>query len=219
MSDGDRRHGRETGEPKAVTGPGHADTRPGDTVDSDGQKIRLLILEGEAADAELAQCLLAGAGIGFTAVVVDTGASFVEQLAAFRPDIILSDFRLPGFSGETALEIAQEQCPDVPFVVWSGVLGGETAVELIKKGASDYIPKDRPARLPSAISNALAEAEHRARLARIEDQVFQAQRLASLGQLTAAEEVVSLTRQLLAAVRREITGERASPSAAAGPPG
>jgi DNA-binding NtrC family response regulator len=110
-----------------------------------------------------------------------------------------------------ALEIAQERCPQIPFIIWSGVLGDEAAVGLIKQGATDYILKDRPARLASAIQRALAEAEQRAYLAQLEDQLFAAQRLASVGQLAAAEEAVSLTRQKLAAARRQAT--------AADPPG
>ena len=166
---------------------------------------RILILEDDPWDAELAQRLLTGAGLDFTALVVDTRASFTEQLEAFRPDIILSDFHLSGFSGEMALEIAQKRCPHIPFILWSGVLGDEAAVGLIKQGATDYILKDRPARLASAIQRALAEAEQRAYLAQLEDQLFTAQRLASLGQLAAAEEAVSLTRQMLAAARRQAT--------------
>jgi DNA-binding NtrC family response regulator len=177
----------------------------GEHQHSAGRKARILIVEDEAWDAELAQRLLTGAGLGFTAVVVETRASFVEQLTAFRPDVILSDFHLPGFSGEAALEIAQEQCPQVPFIFWSGVLGDDAAVELIKRGATDYVLKDRPARLPSVIHRALAEAEQRAQLAELEDQLREAQRLASLGQLAAAEQAVSLTRQLLSVARREVT--------------
>jgi DNA-binding NtrC family response regulator len=167
-----------------------------------GRVARILIVEDEAWDAELAQRLLTGAGLGFTAVVVETRESFVQQLAAFRPDVILSDYHLPGFSGETALQIAQEQCPQVPFVFWSGVLGDDAAVELIRRGATDYVLKDRPARLPSVIHRALAEAEQRAKLAELEDQLREAQRLAGLGQLAAAQEAVSLTRQLLSVARQ-----------------
>ncbi len=169
--------------------------------DSAGRKARILIVEDEAWDAELAQRLLTGAGLGFTAIVVESRASFVEQLTAFRPDVILSDYHLPGFSGEAALEIAQEQCPQVPFIFWSGVLGDEAAVELIRRGATDYVLKDRPARLPSVIHRALAEAEQRAKLAELEDQLREAQRLASLGQLAAAEQAVSVARQLLSVAR------------------
>ena len=165
--------------------------------------MRILILEDEAWDAEVAQRLLGSAGLSFIAVVVDTRASFVEQLAAFRPDLILSDFHLPGFSGAEALKIAQERYPDVPFIIWSGVLGDEAAVELIKQGATDYVLKDRPARLPSAVMRALAEAEQRARLAQLEDQLLQVQRLASLGQLEAAKQEMIRVRQLLTAARGE----------------
>ncbi len=185
-------------------------TAHGGSSTSPGRKARILIVEDEAWDAELAQRLLTRAGLDFTAVVVDTRAPFVEQLAAFRPDVILSDYHLPGFSGEEALEIVQEQCPHVPFVFWSGVLGDEAAVALIKQGATDYVLKDRPARLPSVICRAIAEAEQRARLARLDEQLREAQRLASLGQLGAAEQAMSLTRQLLAVARQDV--------APAGPP-
>jgi len=169
-------------------------------ADSAG-RARILILEDEAWDASLAQRLLADAGLNFVAVVVDTKASFIEQMDAFRPDIILSDYHLPGFSGQEALKIAQELYPDTPFIIWSGVLGDEAAVELIKQGATDYVLKDRPARLPSVILRALAEVEQRAELANLEDQLLQAQRLASLGQLAAAEEAMTRIRQLLTAAR------------------
>ena len=85
------------------------------------------------------------------------------------------------------------------------MLGDEAAVALIKQGATDYVLKDRPARLPSVIGRALAEAEQRARLAQLDDQLREAQRLASLGQLGAAEQAMSLTRQLLATARQEVT--------------
>jgi len=196
---------REGSEPETAGGPAQATTAPGGKADAARRTARVLILEDESWDAELAQRLLTGAGLDFTAVIVDTRTSFVDQLAAFRPHIILSDFALPGFSGEMALGIAQEQCPHIPFIIWSGVLGDEAAVGLIKQGATDYILKDRPARLASAIQRALAEAEQRAYLAQLEDQLFAAQRLASRGQLAAAEEAVSRTRQRLAAARRQAT--------------
>ena len=210
MSD-ERHHGEpETGQPDTMTVPRQANAETGGEADSAGRSARILILEDEAWDAELAQRLLAGAGLNLEALVVDTKAAFIEQLAAFRPNIILSDYHLPGFSGEDALKIAQEHYPDIPFVFWSGVLGDEAAVALIKQGATDYVLKDRPARLPSVIMRALSEAEQRANLAELEDQLLQAQRLASLGQLAAAEEIMSRIRQMLTAARSE--------AQAAGPP-
>jgi DNA-binding NtrC family response regulator len=220
MSGGDQGNELRTGEHRTseqeiTTGPVQTNNMPADEgADSAQRRARILIVEDEAWDAELAQRLLTSAGLGFTAMVVDTRVSFVEQLTDFRPDVILSDFHLPGFSGEIALEIAQQQCPHIPFVFWSGVLGDEAAVELIKKGATDYVLKDRPARLPSVIYRALAEAEQRAQLAKLEDQLREAQRLASLGQLAAAEDAVRLTRQLLAVTRRVVTGGYPDPDQA-----
>lgn len=145
--------------------------------------LRVLILEDNPADAELEQRLLVSAGLDFAAVVVDTEASYVQQLAAFRPDVIVADFSLPGFSGEGAIKIAQELCPDVPVIVLSGVIGDEAAVELIRKGAADYILKDRPARLASVIRRAVAEAEQRSQLARLEAHLQRARRMQSIGRL------------------------------------
>jgi len=202
MSGEQQRNEPGTGQPEAITVPKQANADTESEADSAG-RARILILEDEAWDASLAQRLLASAGLNFVAVVVDTKASFIEQMDAFRPDIILSDYHLPGFSGQEALKIAQELYPDTPFIIWSGVLGDEAAVELIKQGATDYVLKDRPARLPSVILRALAELEQRAQLANLEDQLLQAQRLASLGQLAAAEEAMTRIRQLLTAARGE----------------
>ena len=184
--------------------PQQADGESGGEADSAGRTARILILEDEPWDAKLAQRLLVEAGLNLEAVVVDTKAAFVEQMASFHPDIILSDYHLPGFTGQEALKIAQELHPEIPFIIWSGVLGDEAAVELIKQGATDYVLKDRPARLPSVILRALAEVEQHARLANLEGQLLQAQRLASLGKLAAAEQAMSRIRQLLTAARGEV---------------
>ena len=205
MNDGDQGNGPDASAPGAAAAPGQPGSSAADPADVTGRPARILILEDEAWDAERAQSLLTSAGLDFTCVVVATRAAFVEQLDSFRPDVILSDYHLPGFSGEAALAIAQEQCPDVPFIIWSGVLGDEAAVALIKQGATDYVLKDRPARLPSVIGRAIAEAEQQTRLAHLDGQLREAQRLASLGHLGAAEQAMSLTRELLAAARQEVT--------------
>jgi len=205
MSGEHQRDELKTSQPAAITVPKQENGATGGEADSTGRVVRILILEDEALDAELAQRLLVRAALSFTAVVVDTRASFVEQLAVFGADLILSDYHLPGFSGREALKIAQEHYPDIPFIFWSGVLGDDEAVELIKQGATDYVLKDRPARLPSVIVRALAEVEQRARLAQLEDQLLQAQRLASLGQLEAAGQAMSRIRQMLTAARGEAT--------------
>jgi DNA-binding NtrC family response regulator len=199
----------ETGQPEAIPVPKQGNDQSRGEAESAGRSARILILEDEPWDAKLAQRLLVEAGLTLEAVVVDTKASFIEQMASFQPDIILSDYHLPGFTGQEALKIAQELYPDIPFIIWSGVLGDEAAVELIKQGATDYVLKDRPARLPSVILRALAEVEQHARLANLEGQLLQAQRLASLGKLAAAEQAMSRIRQLLTAARGEVkTTER-----------
>jgi DNA-binding NtrC family response regulator len=204
MNDGHQGHGLDAGAPGAAAAPGPPGRSAADAAEVTGRPARILILEDEAWDAERAQSLLTSAGLDFTCVVVATKALFVEKLDSFRPDVILSDYHLPGFSGAAALAIAQERYPDVPFIIWSGVLGDEAAVALIKQGATDYVLKDRPARLPSVIGRALAEAEQRSRLADLDEQLREAQRLASLGHLGAAEQAMNLTRELLATARQEV---------------
>jgi len=145
--------------------------------------VRLLLLEDDPADAELTQRQLARAGLRFTATVVDTRAAFVQSLGDFRPDVILADFSLPGFSGDQALALARQACPQVPFIVLSGAIGDEAAVELIRHGATDYVLKDRPARLPAVIQRALDGARQQAELARVEAQLHRSQRLVSIGRL------------------------------------
>ena len=188
MSNGQRGRGPRAAEPAAAPRAWQARARPdegtGEGTGAAGRGgLRILILEDNPADAKLEQRLLADAGLDFTAVVVDTVASYEQQIDAFRPDVILADYALPGFSGEGALRIAQERCPDTPLVVVSGAIGDEAAVELIRKGATDYILKDRPGRLPSVIRRAVAEAEQRSRLARMQAQLQRAQRLESIGRL------------------------------------
>jgi two-component system, cell cycle sensor histidine kinase and response regulator CckA len=145
--------------------------------------LRILILEDEPSDAELEQRLLEVAGLDFTAIVVDTEEAFVRQLEAFHPEVILSDLSLPGFSGENALKLTRERYPQVPFIFLSGALGDEAAVELLRQGATDYVLKDRPARLATVVRRAVGEAEQRAKRARLEAQLAQARRLEGLGQL------------------------------------
>jgi DNA-binding NtrC family response regulator len=204
MNDGHQGNGLDATAPGAATAPAQPASPAAGAAEATGRPARILILEDEAWDAERAQSLLTSAGLDFTCVVVATKALFTEKLDSFRPDIILSDYHLPGFSGAAALAIAQERYPDVPFIIWSGVLGDEAAVALIKQGATDYVLKDRPARLPSVIGRALAEAEQRMRLADLDEQLREAQRLASLGHLGAAEQAMNLTRELLATARQEV---------------
>jgi len=89
--------------------------------------LRILILEDVPTDAELIEFELGEAGISFTARCAEDKVSYLRALDEFSPDIILSDYSLPSFDGISALKIAGEKCPDVPFVFVSGALGEETA--------------------------------------------------------------------------------------------
>jgi len=100
-------------------------------------KLRILILEDVATDAELVERELRKAELDFASKVVATREAFLQALTAFTPELILSDYSLPGFDGFEALAIARDHCPDVPFVFVSGAMGEELAIETLKQGATD----------------------------------------------------------------------------------
>jgi len=129
-------------------------------------QIRLLILEDNPADAELAEYTLRSAGIGIVSRVVETRSEYIRALEEFSPDIILSDYDLPQFSGALAQELAREKRPEVPFILFTGAMGEERAIEILTAGATDYVMKNRLSRLVPAVERALKEAaEHRKRKA------------------------------------------------------
>ena len=116
--------------------------------------LRILLLEDHAADADLVIAELRHSGMQANVKVVDTRAAYLENLdPAF--DAIISDFDLPQFNAKEALTLLQAQELDIPFIVVSGVIGEETAVDLMKLGAADYLLKDRLARLPQALEHAV----------------------------------------------------------------
>jgi len=123
--------------------------------------LNVLCLEDSSQDAEIMRELLTDSGYDLDMDCTAGEKEFVSFLRSHRYDIILSDFKLPGFDGFTALRWSVEICPDVPFICVSGTVGEETAVELLKKGAVDYILKDRLERLPSAIQRALDEVKEK----------------------------------------------------------
>ena len=113
------------------------------------------MLEDDPADARLAERELRRAGLDFTASRVATRPDFQQALHEFHPDVIVADHNLPGFSGAAALQLARELAPATPFILVTGSLDEETAVEYMKAGAADYILKDRRARLGPAVLGAL----------------------------------------------------------------
>ncbi len=124
------------------------------------EKLKILILEDNANDAELMERTLRDSGISFSAVRTDTRELFEAALNDFHPDLILSDYSLPTYNGRTALEFVKTNAPEIPVIMVTGALGEETAVELLNAGVKDYVLKDRLTRLPFAIERVLAEAEN-----------------------------------------------------------
>jgi len=135
--------------------------------------LRLLMLEDNPVDAELNERVLRKAGITFEAQRVETKKAFVAALEDFKPDLILADYKLPGFDGLEALAIAREKAPQTPYIFVTGAMGEERAVESIKQGATDYLLKDRLARLPEAVQRAIVEKAQRAQLREVEDHYHQ----------------------------------------------
>ena len=106
---------------------------------------------------------------------VETRDGFVEALERGGFDLILSDFSLPTFNGLAALELAQQMQPDVPFLFVSGTIGEEVAIEALKRGATDYVLKDRLPRLASAVHRALEDAAERLALKKAEEAMIQSE--------------------------------------------
>ena len=125
--------------------------------------MRLLIVEDVIAEAEIAVRHLVSGGIACVPRTVADEPQFRAALKHFRPHVILSDFTLPTFDGLTALDIARQEAPDVPFIFLSGTIGEERAIEALQRGAVDYVLKTNPARLVPAVRRALREVQERAR--------------------------------------------------------
>ncbi len=123
--------------------------------------IRVLLVEDQVEDAELLLREMSLRGLEVVSRRVDTSPEYEEALTAFAPDLILSDYTLPGFDGTDALQIARSRRPETPFIFVSGTIGEERAIQALKQGAVDYVLKSNRARLVPAIERALREADDR----------------------------------------------------------
>jgi two-component system cell cycle sensor histidine kinase/response regulator CckA len=123
--------------------------------------LNILLIEDDRLDAELIAETLTRDGLDCESRRVETRAEYLAALAGCPFNLIISDYSLPAFDGMTALAIAQENCPDTPFILISGRFGEEIAVEALKAGATEYVLKQRLERLAPAVRRALGEAENR----------------------------------------------------------
>jgi len=147
-----------------------------------GIPLNVLIVEDSADDAELLLAELNEAGFAPAWKRVETEPAYQASLTD-RIDLIFSDFSLPQFSTVRALEMLQKSNLDIPFVVVSGTMGEERAVEILKAGATDYVLKNHLARLGPVVRRALRESAERAERRKLQEQFLQAQKMESIGQL------------------------------------
>ena len=121
--------------------------------------LRILHLEDNPTDAELLRSMLERQRIDCAIKRVETQAAFEAALEREQFDLIISDFTLPSFDGLSALAIAGQKRPELPFVFVSGTIGEEAAVESLKRGATDYVFKDRLSRLAASVKQAVEKAQ------------------------------------------------------------
>jgi signal transduction histidine kinase len=151
-------------------------------------QLRILYLEDDPRDAEIVQTMLETEGFACHVTRVDTQVDFCASLERHCFNLILADYTLPSFDGISALKIAAQKRPEVPFIFVAGTLGEEVAIEALTIGATDYVLKTRLSRLVPSVIRALREATERAdrkraeqSLRRSETYLAEAQRLSSTG--------------------------------------
>lgn len=127
------------------------------------RELRILMLEDVPDEAELIERVLKKAGIAFTCVRVDGADEFSQALRTFLPDLVISDHALPQFNSIEALKVCRSAGFDIPFILVTGTVSEEFAVNALKQGVDDYILKSNLSRLPSAVAGALNQRELAAR--------------------------------------------------------
>jgi len=134
-----------------------------------------LHLEDDPDYSELVRSLLEAAGVRAVLVPVGTGPEFERAVEREQFDLILADYFLPGYTGIQALEQARDKCPDTPFLVVSGTIGEQAAIDCLKSGATDYVLKQWPERLVPAVRRAVQEAEERRRRRQAERELLESE--------------------------------------------
>lgn len=121
--------------------------------------MNFLLLEDNLADAELIEYELLGFLPDLVLKRVETEEGFIQELSENPPDLIISDYDLPGYSGAAALKEAMSRCPETPFILVTGAVSEDRVIEMLTQGAKDYVLKSRLNRLASAVGRVLKEAQ------------------------------------------------------------
>jgi len=132
-------------------------------------KIKILFVEDLPSDVEIARRALKKEEMDFTDLVVDNEIDYKKSLKEFQPDIVISDYSMPSFDGMSALKILMSFRKEIPFIILTGSMNEETAVECMKAGADDYVIKEHMHRLPLAVREALKHNQIRIEKERITD--------------------------------------------------
>lgn len=150
--------------------------------------IKILILEDDPNDLGLILNELKKAKFNFSHEAVSSKHGFVNALNVFAPNAILSDYNLPSFDAVQAFEEKERNAPLIPFIIISGFIGEENAIELIKRGVTDYVIKDKLYSLPAKLERALKESEEKrgkkiaeAQLEESRKRLAEAQEIAKIG--------------------------------------
>ena len=147
--------------------------------------LHILHLEDNPHDVALVQAALKSAGIAHELTTVQNRAAFVAALESARINLVLSDHSLPDCNGLDAIQIVRQRWPELPVILVTGTLAEEQAIDLLKSGATDYVVKDRLARLAPAVRRAVQEVESRADHRRLEAKFIEAQKMEVIGQFAA----------------------------------
>ncbi|MBI5495633.1 MAG: response regulator [Deltaproteobacteria bacterium] len=150
-----------------------------------GKPLRMLIVEDVEADALLVVRELTRGGFAVTYDRVDDAPAMSAALDRQAWDVVVSDYSMPRFSAPAALALVRERNLDIPFIIVSGTVGEETAVDAMRAGAHDIMSKGRFARLVPAIERELRDAGLRAERTRMHEQLLVSDRMASVGTLAA----------------------------------
>jgi two-component system cell cycle sensor histidine kinase/response regulator CckA len=146
-------------------------------------KIRILHVEDNPVDVELIRQNLRRGGIDVDVVVVEGTRECEDRLQREKFDLVISDYNLPRGNGLEVLAAVRKMNATIPFILVSGSLGEETAIEALKQGATDYVLKDRLSRITVAVRRALEETRERARAQGLEAQLVQSQKMEAIGRL------------------------------------
>ena len=169
------------------------------------RSLRILIIEDVNVDMELILLILESTGLYFTYDITTSAIDCQKHLQDDIYDVVLSDYRLPNFNGLQAFDLLKQSGQDIPFILITGSLGEEAAVECIKAGMTDYVLKDRLFRLPSVLQRALQEfalrQQQKNAIAQIEQQAWREtiinRIVQSMRETLVLEDVLQTTADLL----------------------